>query len=318
MLRTRRGGRFRIDLAQFERAVAGCGMERLTRLGAVIAAFFACFLVAGTDVAATGEQLCRQLEAELAAASSAGDAMSYGEYDEAIATAAPTVRARLLASLEANGCRDGTEPQQQVLPPMEDAGLDPSPLEQMLDDGTGQQDIPEEQMLRDTTLPSQLEELRALGSYRTVCVRICDGYHFPISTASSMSNFEADQRQCEATCPGTEVELFYQDAGDEDPRAMVSSVSGLTYEELQAASRFRREHPARGSECRCKPAAVKAEETPEQPYPSSITTLGAASTSAPTKLPPPGERKVRVVGPVFFPDREGAIDLRAPGRKNAP
>jgi hypothetical protein len=57
-------------------------------------------------------------------------------------------------------------------------------------------------------------------------VRICDGYYFPISTASAMSDFEADQEQCEATCPGTEVELFYQDAGDEDPGVMVSSVSG--------------------------------------------------------------------------------------------
>ena len=180
-------------------------MERLTRLGTVIAAFFACFLAAGTGVAATGEQLCRQLEAELAAASSVGDAPPYGNTTRqwpsntrscgrriagprcrlwvfaveirpwplrlaqchdprmernlealwskrtelAETSNAPTVRARLLASLEGNGCRDGTEPPLQVLPPMEDAGLNPSPLEQMLDDGTEQQDIPEEHILRD-------------------------------------------------------------------------------------------------------------------------------------------------------------------------
>lgn len=81
-------------------------------LGAMIAALFACCLVAGTDVAAAGEQICRQLEAELAAASLA-------------AGNSATVRARLLASLEAHGCRDGSELQQEVVPPMEDADQNP-------------------------------------------------------------------------------------------------------------------------------------------------------------------------------------------------
>lgn len=154
--------------------------------------------------------------------------------------------------------------------------------------------MPEEQTLDDATFPSRLEELRALGSYRTVCVRICDGYHFPISTASAMSDFEADQEQCEATCPGTEVELFYQDAGDEDQGAMVSSVSGLTYEELQTAPLFQRKRPSGGPECRCKPArdlsavggdpAFKTEETPDQSDPGSITTPGDASRVGPDQV----------------------------------
>src|SRR5262245_66244284 len=57
------------------RRATGAGMARLTRLGAVTGALFSCFLLTGIDVAAAGEQLCRQIEAELAAASlAAGNA----------------------------------------------------------------------------------------------------------------------------------------------------------------------------------------------------------------------------------------------------
>src|SRR4029453_17092613 len=54
---------------------------------------------------------------------------------------------------------------------------------------------------------------------------------------------------------------------------------------------------------------------PDHRQAGSIITLGAPRTT--TKLPPSGERKVRVVGPVFLPDPEGATGLRAPGPKNA-
>ncbi|TIR37802.1 MAG: hypothetical protein E5X64_11290, partial [Mesorhizobium sp.] len=39
---------------------------------------------------------------------------------------------------------------------------------------------------------------------------------------------------------------------------------------------------------------------------------------SPTTLPPPGQRKVRVVGPTFLPDPAAATDLQAPAPKAAP
>ncbi len=39
------------------------------------------------------------------------------------------------------------------------------------------------------------------GSYRTLCVRTCDGYYFPMSNASSPSDFERDQSNCQSELP---------------------------------------------------------------------------------------------------------------------
>src|SRR5262249_53872712 len=41
----------------------------------------------------------------------------------------------------------------------------------------------------------------ASGSFRTVCVRTCDGGYFPISFATSPARFADDERACKALCP---------------------------------------------------------------------------------------------------------------------
>ena len=40
------------------------------------------------------------------------------------------------------------------------------------------------------------------GTYRTVCVRTCDGYYFPISYSTVPSRFADDQRACQRDVPG--------------------------------------------------------------------------------------------------------------------
>ena len=40
------------------------------------------------------------------------------------------------------------------------------------------------------------------GTFRTVCVRSCDGYYFPISYSTVQSRFADDQRTCQRECPG--------------------------------------------------------------------------------------------------------------------
>lgn len=57
---------------------------------------------------------------------------------------------------------------------------------------------------------------------------------------------------------------------------------------------------------------------PEGTQAASKEKLSPGPPSMPEALPhDPGQRKVRVVGPTFFPDPEGALDLRAPVRKQA-
>src|SRR5262249_52280527 len=39
------------------------------------------------------------------------------------------------------------------------------------------------------------------GTFRTVCVRTCDGYYYPISYATVPGNFRNDEQMCQRTCP---------------------------------------------------------------------------------------------------------------------
>jgi hypothetical protein len=60
------------------------------------------------------------------------------------------------------------------------------------------------------------------GTYRTVCVRSCDGFYFPISFATVPSRFGDDEKTCKNLCPAADANLFsYRNPG-EDMNAAVS------------------------------------------------------------------------------------------------
>ena len=67
------------------------------------------------------------------------------------------------------------------------------------------------------------------GTFATMCVRACDGYFFPISPSSSAADFERDEKNCEATCPGTEVQLYYQPDRHAGSETMMSTATGEAY-----------------------------------------------------------------------------------------
>jgi hypothetical protein len=88
------------------------------------------------------------------------------------------------------------------------------------------------------------------STFRTVCVRLCDGFFFPISYAASPARFGQDENVCRRTCPGTEAELFaYPSPGGAIDQA--TSPSGEPYAQLPNAFRYRREVVR---DCSCKPA----------------------------------------------------------------
>ena len=114
----------------------------------------------------------------------------------------------------------------------------------------------------------ELEQLRgprvglaAGGTYRTVCVRLCDGYYFPISAATTRSRFKQDARACQSRC-GAETRLFdYPNVGG-SPETMVDS-KGRDYASLAKAFLYRTSYDA---SCKCRahpwePDAVKAHQT---------------------------------------------------------
>jgi hypothetical protein len=86
------------------------------------------------------------------------------------------------------------------------------------------------------------------GTYRTVCVRTCDGYYFPISYSTSPSRFSDDQRACQRECPAAEAVLYtYRNPGEDIGQAM--SIAGQPYTELPNAFHYRKEFIAA---CSCR------------------------------------------------------------------
>jgi hypothetical protein len=76
------------------------------------------------------------------------------------------------------------------------------------------------------------------GTYRTLCVRTCDGYYYPISFATSPEHFADDEKACQRSCPASEVMLFSHRNPGEDVSQAVSN-SGQLYSSLPNAFRYR-------------------------------------------------------------------------------
>jgi hypothetical protein len=86
------------------------------------------------------------------------------------------------------------------------------------------------------------------GTYRTVCVRTCDGYYFPVSYSTVPARFANDAMACQRLCPAAQTTLYtYQNPGQEIDQAV--SVDGAPYTALPNAFRYRKEVVA-GCSCR--------------------------------------------------------------------
>jgi hypothetical protein len=89
--------------------------------------------------------------------------------------------------------------------------------------------------------------MEAAVAYRTLCVRPCDGYYFPITYAASRERFAADANQCERQCPGRSRLFVYRNPGEEieDMRGL----DGLPYRSLPTAFMYRTKYVA---DCTCR------------------------------------------------------------------
>ena len=86
------------------------------------------------------------------------------------------------------------------------------------------------------------------GTFRTLCVRLCDGYYFPVSSAATQSSFARDADACSASC-GAEARLFYHPNAGGDVDSMVD-LTGLAYSALPNAFKYRQ---TLVPSCRCRP-----------------------------------------------------------------
>lgn len=66
------------------------------------------------------------------------------------------------------------------------------------------------------------------GDYRTLCVRTCDGYYFPISYATTQSRFKTDAAVCQSMYPPGQADLYVHRTTGEDATQAVS-LAGASY-----------------------------------------------------------------------------------------
>ena len=178
------------------------------------------------------------------------------------------------------------------------------------------------------------------GTYRTVCVRSCDGAYFPISFATIPARFPDDEKTCKALCPAAEASLYaYRNPGEDMNQAV--SISGQPYSSSPNAFRFRQEF---NPSCACKAAgqtwsdalkaiddkaaaeqqgdiivteesAKKMSRAPVKSAPAPARKGTAAATPMPDATPAPAassaapattgadNKPIRSVGPTFIPAR---------------
>jgi hypothetical protein len=90
---------------------------------------------------------------------------------------------------------------------------------------------------RESPSDDRQKNAASLRTYRTVCVRLCDGYFFPISFAVSRRNLARDARRCQESC-GTEARLFYHSDANADIADM-TDLEGQPYSKLESAFLYR-------------------------------------------------------------------------------
>src|SRR6266478_5401039 len=157
------------------------------------------------------------------------------------------------------------------------------------------------------------------GTYRTVCVRSCDGAYFPISFATVPGRFPDDERTCKALCPAAEATLYsYRNPGEDMNQAM--SINGQPYSSSPNAFRYRQEF---NPSCACKAAgqtwsdalkSIDDRAAAEQQGDIIVTEESAKKMSRPQTKPAPAAAKKGTTAAV--PDTAPAPD--APPSPAAP
>ena len=91
------------------------------------------------------------------------------------------------------------------------------------------------------------------ATYRTLCVRLCDGYYFPVSFATLPNHFPRDAEVCSSKCAAP-AELYYHQNPGGAVEQMVSVSEQKPYTSLRNAFRHRKEYV---KDCSCKQAEYK-------------------------------------------------------------
>ena len=159
------------------------------------------------------------------------------------------------------------------------------------------------------TSPGFDAEGAAGGTFRTVCVRMCDGFYVPISFATTRKNFYQDQVKCRATC-GDDARLFtHRNPGGHIEEAI--DLSGRVYGRLPNAFRYRK---SLVEGCTCRPPPWSDAELARHRSYADTSLPAALAESAPVsdKLAEQTAKSAELAGqsappPVVAERRPGAV-----------
>jgi hypothetical protein len=135
-------------------------------------------------------------------------------------------RRQLMAALVSNNCHGRAEPQQAARRGTLTAGIfdEDNPARRREIEIGDDEDEPR---------PATRRPLPAAG--KAVCVRMCDGYFFPLASSRGRAREDGDEI-CQSLCPASETRVFFLGSREID-RAVGSE--GQTYQSLTNAYRYR-------------------------------------------------------------------------------
>jgi Protein of unknown function (DUF2865) len=122
------------------------------------------------------------------------------------------------------------------------------------------------------------------ATYRTVCVRLCDGFFFPVSFSTLPNHFGRDVDQCQSRCAAP-VELYYHQNPGADIRQAISVKSQTPYTNLKSAFKYTKEYV---NGCSCKEAEyvpAAGDKKAEAPAGAQGTSVAGPAVRAATRVP---------------------------------
>jgi hypothetical protein len=100
-----------------------------------------------------------------------------------------------------------------------------------------------------STRGDEFSGYQGYDTIRTVCVRKVDGYYWPISYSTLIDYAQNDLLECQAQCPGMDVDLYYYNNPGQEPEQMVN-LQGVPYKSLPTAFAYRTNYDPNNT---CKP-----------------------------------------------------------------
>jgi uncharacterized protein DUF2865 len=120
------------------------------------------------------------------------------------------------------------------------------------------------------------------GRYRSICVRLCDGFFYPISYSTYAGRLTQDATECQSNCAAPAELYVYRNPGQGPEQAI--SLNGSAYADLPVAFKYKKEY-VKG--CSCKQAEYNPTEIETYNKSAEATAATTPAKGKPGKKPAP-------------------------------